>query len=116
MHGTNVDELVDVLARRIEESYENEPEAETFAVLRPVMPDRVVVTKEVNGFRVTSDRVERLVAQTSLDNPRATRRLQRRLRAMGVEAALLREGAREGDDVFIGGRTFEFYPEDERRA
>jgi GTP-binding protein len=116
MHGTNVDELVALLARLIEDSYENEPEPETFAVLRPVAPDRVVVTKEGDGYRVSSDRVELLVAQTALDNARATRRLQRRLRAMGVETALLREGAREGDDVFIGDRTFEFYPEDTQHA
>jgi GTP-binding protein len=105
-----------VLAERIEESYAKEPEAETFAVLRPVTPDRVVVTREGNGFRVRSERVERLVAQTALDNPRATRRLQQRLRAMGVETALMREGAKEGDDVFIGDRAFEFYPEEQTRA
>ena len=116
MHGTNVDELVRVLGERIEESYAHEPEAETFAVLRPVTADRVVVTREGSGFRVRSERVERLVAQTALDNPRATRRLQQRLRAMGVESALMRQGAQEGDDVFIGDRTFEFYPEDEHRA
>ena len=116
MHGTNVDRLIAVLDTRVRESYENEPEAETFAVLRPVLPDRVVVTREGGGFRVRSERVERLVAQTPLDNARATRRLQKRLRAMGVEAALAREGAQEGDDVYIGNRTFEFYPEDAPRA
>jgi len=116
MHGTNVDELVRVLDERVAESHANEPEPETFAVLRPVTPDRVVVTREGGGFRVRSERVERLVAQTALDNPRATRRLQQRLRAMGVESALTREGAREGDDVFIGDRTFEFFPEEQTGA
>jgi GTP-binding protein len=110
--GTNVEALTATLRAHVEESYAAQPEAETFAVLRPVMADQVVVTREGGGFRVRSERVERLVAQTALDNPRATRRLQRRLRAMGVESALAREGAREGDDVFIGDRTFEFYPED----
>jgi GTP-binding protein len=74
------------------------------------------VTREGSGFRVRSERVERLVTQTPLDNPRATRRLQRRLRAMGVESALEREGAHEGDDVFIGDATFEFYPEERTGA
>ena len=114
--GTNVDDLVDVLDRLVSESYAAQPVAETFAVLRPVLPDRVVVTREEGGFRVSSERVERLVEQTPLDNPRATRRLQRRLRQMGVEAELLRLGAREGDEVFIGGATFEFYPEEQARA
>jgi len=114
--GTNVSELIDVLTELVEVASAAQPAAETFAVLRPVMPDRVLVTREGPGFRVRSDRVERLVAQTALDNPRATRRLQRRLRAMGVETALTREGAREGDDVFIGAATFEFYPEEKTGA
>ena len=114
--GTNVDALIRTLAAHVDESYAAQPEAETFAVLRPVTPDRIVVSREGNGFRVRSERIERLVAQTALDNPRATRRLQRRLRALGVERALAREGAQEGDDVFIGDRTFEFYPEEQTGA
>jgi GTP-binding protein len=115
-NGTNIAEVVRTLDVLVAESHANEPEPETFAVLRPVTPDPVVVAREGGGFRVRSERVERLVAQTPLGDARATRRLQRRLRALGVEAALARAGAREGDDVFIGERTFEFYPEDERGA
>jgi GTP-binding protein len=80
-------------------------------VFRPVVEDRVLVTREDEGFRVRSERVELLVSQTPMNNPQAVRRLQRRLRAMGVEKALVREGATEGDEVRIGEVAFEFIPE-----
>jgi GTP-binding protein len=113
---TNIDSLVAELAARVTLSFATQAPPETFAVLRPVTPDRVVVTREGSGFRVRSERAELLVAQTAMDNPRAVRRLQKRLRSMGVEAALAKEGAHLGDDVFIGDRTFEFYPEESARA
>jgi GTP-binding protein len=61
---------------------------------------------------VSSERVERMVAQTAIDNSRAVRRLQKRLKALGVESALKREGAKEGDEVRIGNTAFEWIPDD----
>jgi GTP-binding protein len=71
-----------------------------------------VVTREEDAFRVQSRRVERLVGMTPIENSRAVRHLQRRLKALGVEAALSREGAREGDEVRIGEMAFEYLPEE----
>jgi GTP-binding protein len=109
--GTNLDELREALAEEVVRSRSELGEPQTFAVFRPVVEDRVLVTKEDGGYRVRSERVERLVVQTPLTNPQAVRRLQRRLRAMGVEKALVREGAAEGDEVRIGEVKFEFIPE-----
>lgn len=73
-------------------------------------------------FEVTGPRVERWVQMTPLDNREAARYLQGRLRREGVERALVRAGARAGDDVAIGDALFEFtpelddLPEDEREA
>jgi GTP-binding protein len=114
MQRQNTDELVRILAELVTASRATQPEPESFAVFRPVREDRIVVTREGTGFRVSSERVERLVAQTPLGNARAVRRLQLRLRSMGVEKALAKEGAKEGDDIYVGGVTFEFFPEDSR--
>ncbi len=109
--GNNVDELQRVLAEEVARSRSELGEPQTFAVFRPVVEDRVLVTREGDSYRVRSERVERLVNQTPMNNPQAVRRLQRRLRSMGVEKALVREGAKEGDEVRIGEFTFEFIPE-----
>jgi GTP-binding protein len=55
--------------------------------------------------------VERAVSQTPMDNPRALRRLQQRLRSLGVEAALRRMGVKEGDEIRIGDIAFDYVPE-----
>ncbi len=109
--GNNVDELQHALAEEVTRSRAELGEPQTFAVFRPVEEDRVLVTREDDGFRVRSERVELLVSQTPINNPQAVRRLQRRLRSMGVEKALVREGAKEGDEVRIGEVAFEFIPE-----
>jgi GTP-binding protein len=67
---------------------------------------------------VRNERAERAVAQTSFDNQRAVRRLQQRLRALGVEAALRRSGVHPGDEIRIGESAFEYVPDEdvEKRA
>lgn len=111
--GTNLGALGSALIEEAAKAKELLGDPETFVVFRPVAEDRILVTREGTGFRVASERVERLVAQTPMGNPRAIRRMQKRLRAMGVETQLRKEGAVEGDDVHIGDRTFELFPEDD---
>jgi GTP-binding protein len=110
--GNNLDALRVVLREEVERARAELGEPESFVVYRPAVEDRIVVAREGNAYRVTSERVERMVAQTPLGNPRAVRRLQRRLRSLGVEASLKREGAREGDEVRIGNTAFEWIPDD----
>ena len=64
------------------------------------------VIRERDGFRVAGDLVERMVARVDLDNDEAVARLQRRLAATGVDAALAAAGCREGDTVRIGDAEF----------
>lgn len=108
-----LDGLVRALAEEVARARLERGEPESFAVFRPVTPDRVRVEREGDAFRVVGRRVERLVAMTPLSNPGAVRHLQRRLKGLGVEEALSREGAREGDEVRIGETAFEFLPEGE---
>jgi GTPase len=86
-------------------------ERRPYVVLRPGRP-RFEVRREGERYRVVGRGVERLVAETDLDDPREVARLQRRLVREGVERRLTAEGARRGDEVVIGSRTFEFIPEE----
>lgn len=59
-------------------------------------------------FRVDGRGIERMVIQTEWDNAEAVAFLQRRMVKAGVEKALIDSGARDGDEVRILGRSFEF--------
>jgi GTPase len=109
--GSNLDELRRAFVEEAARARDELGVPESFVVYRPAVEDRVVVAREAGAYRVRSERVERMVAQTPLDNPRAVRRLQRKLRALGVETALKREGAEEGDEVRIGNTSFEWIPD-----
>ena len=64
------------------------------------------VIREGGGFRVAGELVERMAGRIDLDNEEAVTRLQRKLAAAGVDAALAAAGCREGDTVFIGDAEF----------
>jgi GTP-binding protein len=110
--GVNLDDLRGVLGPAVARAKAELGEPQSFAVYRPAVEDRIVVHREDGAFRVRSERIERAVAQTPIANARALRRLQRRLKTMGVERALKREGAKEGDEVRIGEIAFEWIPDD----
>ncbi|MBM4421622.1 MAG: GTPase ObgE [Chloroflexi bacterium] len=66
------------------------------------------VTKEGEVFRVTGTRVERLAKGIDWQSPEATAFFQRVILRSGVDAALRREGVREGDTVRIGSLNLEW--------
>ncbi len=68
-----------------------------------------VVSKEV-GYYILGERVERLVERVDLNNPQALAYVQEKLKKMGVEEALIKAGAEEGDTVIIGDLVFDFFP------
>lgn len=82
-------------------------------VLRPARP-AFVVRREGDRFRVAGRGVERWVAETDFDDPRKVVALQRKLVKEGIERQLAAMGARRGDEVVIGEKAFEFFPERER--
>ena len=59
-------------------------------------------------FRVEGPQVERMVGQTDWENDEALACLQHRLKRLGVEKALEKAGAVDGDEIRIVGRAFEF--------
>jgi GTP-binding protein len=82
--------------------------AGTFTVHRPV-PEGVRVERDPSGDLVVLGRqAERAVAVSDLTDPQALDYIRGRLRRLGVDRALARAGAREGDVVRIGSFTFDY--------
>ena len=81
------------------------PSAEpTRIVLRPAAVDeaRFTVRKEGLRYRVRGSKPERWVRQTDFGNDEAVGYLADRLARLGVENALVKAGAKAGDEVLIG--------------
>ena len=82
--------------------------AQTFVVHRPE-PEGVLVERAADGgFVVRGRPAERAVALSDLTNAEALAFAQHRLKRLGVDRALARAGARDGDLVHIGTFTFEY--------
>jgi GTP-binding protein len=82
-----------------------------FVVHRP-QPGGVIVERTDDGAFVVRGRpAERAVALSDLTNTQALAYAQARLRRLGVDRALSRAGARQGDVVRIGGFEFEYEPD-----
>ena len=97
-----LDALLGRLGTLIGEARAAEPEPEPFVVLRPAEEGFAVVRDDDGAWRVSGRSAERVVAMADLTNVEAMEYVQHRLRKMGVERALARAGAREGDVVRIG--------------
>lgn len=86
-------------------------EDEAVIRLDPIGPDFHVFRDDDGRYVVVSDRIERWIQMTPLDNTEAVRYLQGRLRRAGVDKALADAGARHGDEVVIRDVIFDFEPE-----
>jgi len=103
-----LDELVGTLGAMVADARAHEPEREPFVVLRPVEEGFSVVRDDDGAWRVTGRTAERVVAMADLTNEEAVAYVQDRFRRMGVERALARAGAREGDTVRVGPVELEY--------
>ena len=65
---------------------------------------------EPGGWLVRGEKPERWVRQTDFSNDEAVGYLADRLRRLGVETELAKQGAEPGAAVTIGGVTFDFQP------
>ncbi|MCM2388463.1 GTPase ObgE [Streptomyces albipurpureus] len=103
---TGLKELSFALAGIIAEARAAKPvEEATRIVIRPKAVDDTgfsVVREEDGLFRVRGEKPERWVRQTEFSNDEAVGYLADRLNRLGIEAALLKAGARSGDGVAIG--------------
>jgi GTP-binding protein len=96
------------LATLVDEARAAEPEPEPFVVLRPAEEGFSVVRDDDGAWRVTGRSAERVVAMADLTNEEAIEYVQVRLRRLGVERALARAGAAEGDTVRVGDVELEY--------
>lgn len=97
-----LDEFLGRLGTLISGARAAEPEPEPFVLLRPAEEGFSVLRDDDGAWRVAGRNAERVVAMADLTNLEAMEYVQHRLRTMGVERALARAGAREGDVVRIG--------------
>jgi GTP-binding protein len=96
------------LGTMIEEARAVEPDDGGFVVLRPRESGYSVVRDDDGAYRVRGRAAERVVAMADLTNVEALAYVHERFRKMGVERALARAGARDGDTVRIGEIELEY--------
>ena len=115
--GKGVDQLKAAIATKVHElreaareKLEASPEFDHVWEHKRLERDhRFVVSKLSDGiFRVSGPQVERMVVQTDWDNEEAIGFLQHRFKRLGVDEALAKAGAVDGDEIRIVGRAFEY--------
>ncbi len=105
---TGIPRFLGTLGTMIEAARAVEPDDGGFVVLRPRESGYSVVRDDDGAYRVTGRAAERVVAMADLTNVEALAYVHERFRKMGVERALARAGARDGDTVRIGGIELEY--------
>jgi GTP-binding protein len=106
--GTGVRGLVERLAPLVQEARAEAAEAlsSEIVVHRPI-PEGVAVHRAGPGEWVVQGRAaERAVALSDLNDEGAQAEVVRRLRRLGVDRALARAGAHDGDEITVGAMTF----------
>jgi GTP-binding protein len=107
--GEGLPELLRTMAGLVAEGRAQEPSGPTYVVHRPE-PLGVRVERDRSGALVVTGReAERAVAVSDLTDAQALAYVQHRLRRLGVDRALARAGAGEGDEVRIGSLVFEYH-------
>jgi GTP-binding protein len=102
-----VQAVVYQLADLVRAARSSRPEPAAFAVHRPAA-ESFRIERDDNGFVVIGREAERAVALNDLTNLEALQVVHSRLKRLGVDRALARAGAQEGDRVRIGGLEFEY--------
>lgn len=72
-------------------------------------PEAFYITREPDGsFVVTGEKLEKLFKMTNFQTEESVRRFSRQLRGLGVDDALRKKGAKDGDIVKLFDFEFEF--------
>jgi GTP-binding protein len=106
--GLGLADLVNRLGTLVEMARVRTPRQAREPVVHRPEPEGFAVERQGAEYVVVGRDVERAVAVSDLNDADALALVQRRLRRMGVDRALARAGAREGDNVRIGDLSFEF--------
>jgi GTP-binding protein len=97
-----------VRAARLAAVVDDAPYQQVYVYNPPEDEDLEIERTAPGEFTVHGKHVERMVVMTDMNNDEAVGFLQRRLRHAGVEPALIRAGAVDGDSITIGPISFDF--------
>jgi GTP-binding protein len=106
--GRGLPELIGMLVGAVTEARQALPDPEAFVVHRPAAEGYRIERGDDGAWTVSGRQAERAVALSDLTNQEALDEAHRRLRALGVDKALARAGARPGDTVHIGRLAFDY--------
>ena len=106
--GAGMDGLLHRIADGVELADREMTRGEGFVLHRPLSP-AFSVSRVDDTWVVEGRAAERAVAFNDLTVAEAAGLAARRLTRLGVDGALRREGAKEGDEVRIGDHLFEFW-------
>jgi GTPase len=106
--GEGVRPIVGRVADLVRAARASTPEPAAFAVHRPAAESFRIEREDDGGYVVVGREAERAVAVNDLTNLDALTFVQDRLKRLGVDRALARAGAKQGDRVRIGGLVFEY--------
>ncbi|MGD0880692.1 MAG: GTPase ObgE [Acidimicrobiales bacterium] len=108
--GQGIPALVGRLATMVEGARTAEPEADGTIVIHRPLPEGFTVERVGEGeFVVLGKVAERAVALNDVTTDEAADYVQGRLRRLGVDRALAKAGARDGDTVHIGELSFTWF-------
>jgi GTP-binding protein len=105
---TGLDEMLGRVAALVEEVRMEADAPDPVVVLRPQEDGISVERESENAWRIHGRIAERAVAVSDLEDPDALVYVQQRLQRIGVDRALARAGARDGDLVRIGDTELEY--------
>jgi GTP-binding protein len=105
---TGLDALLGRVAELVEAVRSEPDEQEPVVVLRPLEEGISVVRESAGVWRVQGRDAERAVSVSDFRDPDALVYVQQRLQRIGVDRALARAGARDGDVVRIGETELEY--------
>ncbi|HEY1989156.1 MAG TPA: GTPase ObgE [Acidimicrobiales bacterium] len=108
--GLGIATLIGTLGTMVAATRAEEPDATGNIVIHRPLPEGFSVEKIDDGvYEVFGKVVERAVALNDVTTDEAADYIQDRLRKIGVDRALARAGARDGDEVRIGEISFTWY-------
>ena len=106
--GAGIQRLLGAMRAAVETARAEVPEPEGFVTLRPAVEGITIGRRDDGSFEVLGREAVRAVGLSDLTNAEALDVAHERLARLGVDRALGRAGARNGDVVHIGGLSFEY--------
>jgi GTP-binding protein len=108
--GQGIPALIGRLATLVTQTRTAEPEADGTIIIHRPLPEGFSVERIGEGeFAVVGKVAERAVALNDVTTDEAADYVQGRLRSIGVDRALAKAGARDGDTVHIGDLSFTWF-------